>query len=165
MIGSATGHHFKTLLKITLSHLAVLANKHLALMNDRYKFKFDTKELWSKEEADLMIYDDFEPNGLRSCATLSGGETFIASLALALGLSDFASETSKIESLFIDEGFGTLDPDTLEMAIGALEKIRSVGNKTLCLITHVEAMKERIPYHLVVDKGKKGMSTIRHEMA
>lgn len=166
LIGSATGHHFKNIAqKITLSHLAVLANKHLALMNDRYKFKFDTKELWSKEEADLMIYDDFEPNGLRSCATLSGGETFIASLALALGLSDFASETSKIESLFIDEGFGTLDPDTLEMAIGALEKIRSVGNKTLCLITHVEAMKERIPYHLVVDKGKKGMSTIRHEMA
>lgn len=166
LIGSSTGHEFKKIAqKITLSHLAVLANKHLSLMNDRYKFKFDTKELWSRDEADLMIYDAFDPEGLRSCATLSGGETFIASLALALGLSDFASENNKIESLFIDEGFGTLDPDTLEMAIGALEKIQSSGNKTLCLITHVEAMKERIPYHLVVEKGKKGMSTIRHEMA
>ncbi len=166
LIGSATGHHFKNIAqKQTLSLLAILANKHLSLMNDRYKFKFDTKELWSKEEADLMIYDDFDPNGLRSCATLSGGETFIASLALALGLSDFASESNKIESLFIDEGFGTLDPDTLEMAISALDKIRYAGKKTLCLITHVEAMKDRIPYHLVVEKGRRGTSTIRFDMA
>ena len=165
LIGSATGSEFKKIAqKITLSHLAVLANKHLSLMNDRYQFRFDTRELWSKDDADLMIHDAFDPEGLRSCATLSGGETFIASLALALGLSDFASENNKIESLFIDEGFGTLDPDTLEMAIGALEKIQSSGNKTVCLITHVEAMKERIPYHLVVEKGRKGLSTIRHEI-
>lgn len=166
LIGSADGKEFKKLAqKVTLSHLAHLANRHMEKMTDRYRFEFDTKELWSTRDADLMIHDAYDAQGLRSCTTLSGGETFIASLALALGLSDFASENARIESLFIDEGFGTLDPETLDMAVSALEKIQTDGNKILCLITHVEAMKERIPYHLVVEKGSRGVSTVRFEIS
>lgn len=165
LIGSSDGKEFKKLAqKVTLLHLAHLANRHMEKMTDRYRFEFDTKELWSTKDADLMIHDAYDAQELRSCTTLSGGETFIASLALALGLSDFASENSRIESLFIDEGFGTLDAETLDMAVSALEKIQTTGNKTLCLITHVEAMKERIPYHLVVEKGSRGISTVRFEV-
>lgn len=166
LIGSADGAKFKKIAqKNTLFHLTLLANHHLANMSDRYRFEFKQEELWSdRDNIDLMVVDLYS-NSLRSCATLSGGETFIASLGLALGLSDFASRNNRIESLFIDEGFGTLDPDTLELAIKALEDIQRAGGKTICLITHVEAMKERIPYHLRVKKGADGSHTVDFSIA
>ena len=91
--------------------------------------------------------------------TLSGGETFLVSLALALGLSDLAGRNTQIESLFIDEGFGTLDEQTLDTAISSLENLQSQG-KTIGIISHVPALKERISTQIrMVQKGN-GFSEI-----
>ena len=96
---------------------------------------------------------------MRPMATLSGGESFLVSLALALGLSDLASRKVQINSLFIDEGFGTLDADTLDIAISALENLQSKG-KTIGIISHVEALKERIGVQIQVSKQPGGSSKI-----
>ena len=93
-------------------------------------------------------------------ASLSGGESFLVSLALALGLSDLAGRTVRIDSLFVDEGFGTLDPETLEIAIAALETLRQ-DNKTVGVISHVGLLKERISTQIVVEKHAGGVSQIR----
>ena len=93
-------------------------------------------------------------------ASLSGGESFLASLALALGLSDIAGRKVRIESLFIDEGFGTLDSDTLDVAISALETLRQ-DNKTVGVISHVDLLKERIATQIIVEKQSGGTSTVR----
>ncbi len=95
-----------------------------------------------------------ENNGeIRPAKGLSGGESFIASLALALGLSAMNSASFKVESLFLDEGFGTLDPKYLDKATEALMKIRENG-KTIGIISHVESLKDAIPVQLNVNKGK-----------
>ena len=93
-------------------------------------------------------------------ASLSGGESFLVSLALALGLSDLAGRTVRIDSLFIDEGFGSLDPETLEVAIDALESLRQ-HRKTVGVISHVELLKERIATQIIVEKRAGGTSAIR----
>jgi exonuclease SbcC len=92
--------------------------------------------------------------------TLSGGESFLVSLALALGLSDLAGRKAQINSLFIDEGFGTLDADTLDIAITALENLQA-GGKFIGIISHVEALKERIGTQIQVQKQAGGQSTIK----
>ena len=88
----------------------------------------------------------------RDCKTLSGGESFLVSLALALALSDLVSHKTSIDSLFLDEGFGTLDGETLEVALDALDALNASG-KMIGVISHVEALKERIPVQLKVHKG------------
>ncbi|TBO40404.1 SbcC/MukB-like Walker B domain-containing protein [Pedobacter kyonggii] len=93
-------------------------------------------------------------------ATLSGGESFLVSLALALGLSDLASRKIQINSLFIDEGFGTLDADTLDVAISALENLQSKG-KTIGIISHVEALKDQIGTQVQISKQPGGWSKIK----
>ncbi len=93
-------------------------------------------------------------------ASLSGGESFLVSLALALGLSDLAGRTVRIDSLFIDEGFGSLDPETLEVAIAALESLRQ-NHKTVGVISHVGLLKERISTQIIVEKQAGGVSKIR----
>ena len=92
-------------------------------------------------------------------SSLSGGESFLASLALALGLSDLAGRTVRIDSLFIDEGFGSLDPDTLEVAIDALESLRQ-NQKTVGVISHVSLLKERIATQIIIEKEAGGRSRI-----
>ena len=92
-------------------------------------------------------------------ASLSGGESFIASLALALGLSDLAGRNVQIDSLFIDEGFGSLDGDTLDEAISALEGLR-LREKTVGVISHVELLKERISTQVVVGRDAAGRGKI-----
>ena len=91
--------------------------------------------------------------------TLSGGESFLISLALALGLSDLAGRHAQIESLFIDEGFGTLDEHSLDMAISTLENLRA-GGKTIGIISHVKALKERIGTQIQVHKQSDGFSKV-----
>ena len=91
--------------------------------------------------------------------SLSGGESFLVSLALALGLADLAGRTVRIDSLFIDEGFGTLDPETLEVAIAALESLRH-NHKTVGIISHVALLKERINTQILVEKQAGGISRI-----
>ena len=91
--------------------------------------------------------------------TLSGGESFLVSLALALGLSDLAGRNTLIRSLFIDEGFGTLDESTLDMAITTLENLQASG-KTIGIISHVPALKERIATQIRVNKQGNGYSQV-----
>ena len=88
----------------------------------------------------------------RDTRTLSGGEGFLVSLALALALSDLVSHKTSIDSLFLDEGFGSLDGDTLEIALTALDSLNASG-KMIGIISHVEALKERIPAQIRVEKG------------
>jgi DNA repair protein SbcC/Rad50 len=88
----------------------------------------------------------------RDTRTLSGGESFLVSLALALALSDLVSHKTSIDSLFLDEGFGTLDGDTLEVALDALDSLNASG-KMIGVISHVEALKERIATQIRIEKG------------
>ncbi|MEP3828382.1 MAG: SbcC/MukB-like Walker B domain-containing protein, partial [Lentilitoribacter sp.] len=97
--------------------------------------------------------------------TLSGGESFLVSLALALALSDLVSHKTSIDSLFLDEGFGTLDAETLDIALDALDNLNASG-KMIGVISHIEAMKERIPTQLrVTKKSGLGVSELDREFA
>jgi exonuclease SbcC len=124
-------------------------------LNERYSLL-----LQDGNDLELQIKDFYQAEAKRSLDSLSGGEKFLVSLALALGLSDIASRSVKLDSLFIDEGFGTLDPETLEIALSALEILRS-GSKSVGVISHVGLLKERITTQIVVNKGTSGFSTIQ----
>ncbi len=155
LIGSADGKKFKAIAQeFTLEYLVSLANKYLQTISDRYS-------LIPKPDLQLSITDAYQSGSERSVSTLSGGESFLVSLSLALGLSDMAGSRTEIGSLFIDEGFGTLDPETLDIAIGALENLQHSRNKSIGIISHVEALKERITTQIQVVKGKGGKSYIR----
>ena len=156
LIGSADGKKFSRFAQgLTLARLTELANLHLQKLSDRYRIlKTPEKDL------ELQILDAYQADVIRPMATLSGGESFLVSLALALGLSDLASRKVEINSLFIDEGFGTLDAETLDVAISALENLQSKG-KTIGIISHVEALKERIGTQIQVQKQPGGSSRIK----
>lgn len=102
-------------------------------------------------DLELQVIDGWQADTIRDIKTLSGGESFLVSLALALALSDMVSNKTQLESLFLDEGFGTLDPETLDIALDALESLNASG-KTIGVISHVEAMKERISVQIPVKK-------------
>ncbi len=156
LIGSKNGDKFREFAQgLTLARLVRLANAQLARLNERY-------ELLKVPDADLelAILDNEQGGTVRPIESLSGGETFLVSLALALGLSDLASRTTRIDSLFVDEGFGTLDAQTLEEVMSALENLRLRG-KTIGIISHVEMLKERITTQIQVRKLGDGISTIR----
>ena len=156
LIGSAEGTKFARFAQtLTLRQLIGLANTHLQLLSPRYRLIAA-----SGDELDLRIVDLYQAGVDRPMESLSGGESFLASLALALGLSELASRTHPIDSLFIDEGFGTLDAETLEVALCALENLRSLG-KTIGLISHVELLKERLSTQVRVERGTGGCSTLR----
>ena len=156
-IGDAEGKKFSTFAQgLTLSRLIALSNHRLAELSDRYLIG---KPLDSEED-ELMVIDQYMGNERRSVKTLSGGETFMLSLSLALALSDLASKNVKLESLFIDEGFGTLDPETLDLALGTLEKLQQEGQKNIGVISHVEAIKERIATQVRLERNNRGFSKI-----
>src|SRR5690606_8411420 len=113
-----------------------------------------------QEDLKLEIIDIYQADAIRPMSTLSGGESFLVSLALALGLSDLASRKTQINSLFIDEGFGTLDEETLDIAISTLENLQANG-KTIGIISHVEALKERIATQIQISKQPGGSSKIK----
>jgi exonuclease SbcC len=101
----------------------------------------------------MEVIDSFQGDVVRPVNTLSGGESFIVSLALALGLSELASKNISIDSLFLDEGFGTLDEENLDIALNALTLLQNSG-KMIGVISHVEALKERIPLQIkIIAKG------------
>ena len=106
---------------------------------------------------------DAHTGRLRSPQSLSGGETFLASLALALGLAEVVTSRAggiRLDTLFIDEGFGSLDPETLELAMRTLDELRA-GGRVVGVISHVEAMKDQIPAQLVVEATPEGPSVVR----
>ncbi|WP_419671485.1 AAA family ATPase [Aliarcobacter butzleri] len=145
MIGSASGDKFAKFAQgITLDQLIYLANKHLQILSPRYELQRSSD---SSKLLEIEIIDGFQGDVVRPVSTLSGGESFIVSLSLALGLSALASQKISIDSLFLDEGFGTLDSDSLELALNALNQLQSSG-KMVGVISHVEALKERIPLQI-----------------
>ena len=147
LIGSADGAKFRRFAQgLTLLQLVGLANQQLDKLHSRYQLarKADA-------ELELQVLDSWQADTSRDTKTLSGGESFLVSLALALALSDLVSHKTRIESLFLDEGFGTLDPDTLETALAALDQLNASG-KMIGIISHVEALKERIPVQIKLQK-------------
>ncbi|RYF22439.1 MAG: chromosome segregation protein SMC, partial [Comamonadaceae bacterium] len=148
LIGSAKGDKFRKFAQgLTLDHLLHLANKHLNRLHGRYLLRRK-----ATGELELEIVDAWQGDAARDTRTLSGGEGFLVSLALALALSDLVSNKTSIDSLFLDEGFGSLDGDTLEIALTALDSLNASG-KMIGIISHVEALKERIPAQIRVEKG------------
>ncbi|MCG3660888.1 AAA family ATPase [Aliarcobacter butzleri] len=157
MIGSASGDKFAKFAQgITLDQLIYLANKHLQILSPRYELQRSSD---SSKLLEIEIIDGFQGDVVRPVSTLSGGESFIVSLSLALGLSSLASQKISIDSLFLDEGFGTLDSDSLELALNALNQLQSSG-KMVGVISHVEALKERIPLQIKVMPKGDGTSVL-----
>lgn len=148
LIGSADGAKYRKFAQgLTLDHLVHLANQQLQRLHGRYQLARR-----GSGELELEVVDTWQGDVARDCKTLSGGESFLVSLALALALSDLVSHKTSIDSLFLDEGFGTLDGETLEVALDALDALNASG-KMIGVISHVEALKERIPVQLKVHKG------------
>jgi exonuclease SbcC len=153
LLGSADGHKFKNIIQsYTMDILLDYANKHLEILTKRYKLEKTGDTLA------LQVVDNDMLGEVRTIHSLSGGETFLISLSLALGLSALSSNRMQIESLFIDEGFGSLDTDTLNVAIDALENLYTQGRK-IGIISHVGEM--RIPTQIKVIKSINGKSEIR----
>ena len=147
LIGSASGDKFRRFAQgLTLDHLVALANRQLDRLHGRYLL-----QRRASDALELDVIDTWQADAARDTRTLSGGESFLVSLALALALSDLVSVKTRIESLFLDEGFGTLDAETLDTALDALDALNASG-KTIGVISHVEAMKERIPVQIRVRK-------------
>lgn len=156
LIGSADGKKFSKFAQgLTLARLTQLANRHLYKLSDRYQILKS-----AEKDLELQIVDAYQADVVRPMTTLSGGESFLVSLSLALGLSDLAGSKTQINSLFIDEGFGTLDAETLDVAISALENLQASG-KMIGVISHVEALKERIGTQIEVSKQPGGYSKIK----
>ena len=124
----------------------------LDITGGRYRLEIDSR-------GEFVISDNFSGGSRRGCDTLSGGETFIVSLVLALALSAKIQMNSvnNLEFFFLDEGFGTLDKDVLDVVMDSLERIRE-KDLTVGLISHVEALKDRVPVKLVVDPAEPGVS-------
>ncbi|MEG1342400.1 MAG: SbcC/MukB-like Walker B domain-containing protein, partial [Pseudomonas sp.] len=154
LIGSATGDTFRKIAQgYNLDLLVHHANVQLRQLARRYRLKRGGSLLG------LLVLDTEMGDELRSVHSLSGGETFLVSLALALGLASMASSTLRIESLFIDEGFGSLDPESLQLAMDALDGLQAQGRK-VAVISHVQEMHERIPVQIQVHRQGNGLSTV-----
>ena len=148
LIGSAKGDKFRRFAQgLTLDHLLHLANRQLQRLHGRYQLRRK-----GTGELELDVVDTWQGDTARDTRTLSGGESFLVSLALALALSDLVSHKTSIDSLFLDEGFGTLDADTLEVALCALDTLNASG-KMIGVISHVEGLKDRISAQIRVEKG------------
>ncbi|MCU4675107.1 hypothetical protein N7931_05620 [Catenovulum sp. 2E275] len=148
LIGSAEGDKFRKYAQgLTLEQLVYLANNQLNRLHSRYQLNRK-----ASENLELEVVDTWQADTVRDTKTLSGGESFLVSLALALGLSDLVSHKTSIDSLFLDEGFGTLDADTLDTALNALDMLNASG-KMIGVISHINALKERIPVQIKVIKS------------
>jgi DNA repair protein SbcC/Rad50 len=155
LIGSADGKKFRNFAQgLTFELMVSHANRQLAKMSDRYLLIRDLEQ-----PLDLNVVDNYQAGEIRPVKNLSGGESFIVSLSLALGLSKMASKAVRVDSLFLDEGFGTLDEDALETALEALSELKQDG-KIIGVISHVEALKERIATQINVRVGSGGRSRL-----
>ena len=154
LIGSADGAKFKVIAQsYTLNLLLLHANKHLSYLSKRYKLQ-QVPDTLALQVIDCDMCDE-----IRTVYSLSGGESFLISLALAFGLSSLSSNNLKVESLFIDEGFGSLDAESLRTAMEALEQLQMQGRK-IGVISHVQEMSERISVQVQVHKKVNGKSVL-----
>ncbi len=155
LIGSADGKKYRNFAQgLTFDLVVGHANRQLRRMSDRYLLVRD-----DAQPLELNVIDDYQAGEVRSTKNLSGGESFIVSLALALGLSRMASRNVRVDSLFLDEGFGTLDEDALDTALEALATLRRDG-KLIGVISHVPALKERIGTQIRVTPQTGGRSRL-----
>ena len=155
LIGSADGKKYRNFAQgLTFEVMVSHANQQLEKMTDRYLLIRD-----EKHPLELNIVDNYQAGEIRSTKNLSGGESFIVSLSLALGLSHMASRNVRVDSLFLDEGFGTLDEDALETSLEALSGLQQAG-KLIGIISHVPALKERISTQIIVQPVSGGKSTV-----
>ncbi|MDW5376575.1 AAA family ATPase [Halomonas sp. HP20-15] len=155
LIGSADGKAFRRIAQAyNLEQLLAHANQHLTGLTRRYRLARGGSPLG------LLVVDTEMGDEQRSVHSLSGGETFLVSLALALGLASMASGKLRIETLFIDEGFGSLDPHSLALAMEALDGLQAQGRK-VGVISHVQEMHERIPVRILVEPLGNGTSRAR----
>ncbi|WP_151193263.1 SbcC/MukB-like Walker B domain-containing protein [Cysteiniphilum sp. JM-1] len=155
LIGSQDGKKYRNFAQgLTFELMVNYANQQLQQMSDRYLLVRD-----SNEPLELNVIDNYQAGEIRTTKNLSGGESFIMSLALALGLSKMASQKIRVDSLFLDEGFGTLDEDALEMALEALSHLQQDG-KLIGVISHVPALKERISSQIKVTPISGGKSVL-----
>lgn len=155
LIGAADGAKFRTFAQsLTLEQMLIAANHHLKELAPRYQL-----QRVPGAELDLQIIDQDMGDDIRSIESLSGGETFLVSLALALGLGSITSLQTKIKTLFIDEGFGTLDPDTLEVALSCLDSLQASGRQ-IGLISHVQGLVERVGTRVQITAQGNGHSKV-----
>ena len=153
LIGSADGKKYRNFAQgLTFELMVSHANRHLEKMTDRYLLIRD-----DEQPLVLNVVDNYQAGEIRSTKNLSGGESFIVSLTLALGLSKMASRKVRVDSLFLDEGFGTLDEESLETALETLSGLQQDG-KLIGVISHVSAMKERISTQINISPLSAGKS-------
>ncbi len=161
VIGSKDGNKFRRFAQsLTLDALLALANEHLVQLSRRYRLMRVPNTTRDAQALELQVVDLDMGDEVRSTNTLSGGESFLVSLSLALGLSSLAARNTKIDSLFIDEGFGTLDPATLEVALASLDALQAAGRQ-VGLISHVPGLGERIGAQVKVERRGTGRSSVR----
>jgi DNA repair protein SbcC/Rad50 len=155
LIGSADGKKYRNFAQaLTFELMVSHANRQLEKMTDRYLLIRD-----DVQPLELNVIDNYQAGEIRSTKNLSGGESFIVSLTLALGLSKMASRKVRVDSLFLDEGFGTLDEETLETALETLSGLQQDG-KLIGIISHVSALKERISTQITINPLSGGKSTL-----
>lgn len=155
LIGSADGKKYRNFAQgLTFEMMIGHANRQLQKMTDRYLLVRD-----NKQPLELNIIDNYQAGVIRSTKNLSGGESFIVSLSLALGLAHMASKNVRLDSLFLDEGFGTLDEEALDTALETLARLQQDG-KIIGVISHVQALKERINTQIQVIPQTGGRSVI-----
>ncbi len=155
LIGSADGKKYRNFAQgLTFEMMIGHANRQLQKMTDRYLLARD-----DAQPLELNVVDNYQAGEIRSTKNLSGGESFIVSLSLALGLSHMASKNVRVDSLFLDEGFGTLDEEALDTALETLAGLQQDG-KLIGVISHVPALKERISTQIQVTPQTGGRSQI-----
>ena len=155
LIGAADGKKYRNYAQsLTFASVIAHANRQLAQLSDRYLLTADPAR-----PLEANIIDNYQGGEIRSAKNLSGGESFIVSLALALGLAQMSGETMQVDSLFLDEGFGTLDEETLDSALETLAQLRTHG-KHIGIISHVAALTERIATRITVTPQPGGTSTL-----
>ena len=156
LIGSASGDKFRVFAQqVTLELVVDNANEYLRKMNGRYTLMLTP----DSTTLELSVRDSEQAGEIRPTTNLSGGERFIISLALALGLSQISGSKAQVDSLFIDEGFGSLDDEALNAALDALGEIRREG-RMIGIISHVAGISERIPAQIHVIRKSEGTSII-----
>lgn len=159
LIGSSDGIKFSRMAQgITFEVLLKYANNNLKKMSDRYILVRDERN--PSKPLEISVVDNYQAGDIRPVSNLSGGESFVVSMALALGLSEMSSNKTRIDSLFIDEGFASLDDEYLESALQTLSSLGNRESKLVGVISHVGALKERIDTQIEVQKLSGGKSTL-----
>lgn len=155
LFGSADGKKFRNIAQsYVLRQLLAGANHYLSRLTDRYRMECPPGGLT------ILLRDEYQGGVKRPTSTISGGESFLVSLALALGLSSLNRKSLSVDVLFIDEGFGTLDSDYLNTVMESLERLHQIGGKKVGIISHVEALRERIATQIHVERVNHTLSCV-----